>query len=316
MKTWIHRLTRHPETLLTVLALLLVGVITKLDSSFLRLEVQRELSTHIWELALLAIPMTLIILTAGIDLSVGALMGLCAVVVGMTYEAGHSPWIGALAALGVGTLGGFVNGWFISRMRVHPLMITLATLAAYRGIAEGISHARPVSGFPKEFAALGQGSVMGMPIPAWIFIVLMGIALIWLSQTPQGRHCYAIGLNEEASRFSGIPVQRLLLTLYTLSGSAAGLAAVVFVARRNTAKADVGTGMELSVITAVVLGGVSIFGGRGTLIGTCLGLFLLHQTREFVTWHWNREELNWIVLGILLILSVVFQRLFGHKQAS
>jgi len=108
----------------------------------------------------------------------------------------------------------------------------------------------------------------------------------------------------------------MLLGLYTPSGLSAAMAAILFMARRNTAKADIGAGVELGVITAVVMGGGSIFGGRGTLAGVCLGLFLIHETREFVSWHWSRDELNLLALGVLLILSVVFQQLLGHKRAS
>jgi rhamnose transport system permease protein len=199
---------------------------------------------------------------------------------------------------------------------VHPLIITLATMAAYRGMAEGISHAKPVSGFPDSFTWLGQGDWFGLPVAAWVFAVMVGIVLWMMHGRAFGVGICAIGHNETATRFSGLRVDRYLVTLYTFSGFASALAAVLFVARRNTAKADAGMGMELGVITAVVIGGVSIFGGRGTLIGACLGVLLIHETREFVSWHWNRDELNLLALGILLILSVVFQKLLRHKQGS
>jgi rhamnose transport system permease protein len=131
-----------------------------------------------------------------------------------------------------------------------------------------------------------------------------------------GRYIHAIGYNEVATRYSGIRVNRILLGLYCLSGLSASIAAILFMARRNTAKADIGAGVELGVITAVVMGGVSIFGGRGSLFGVCLGLVLIHETREFVSWHWSRDELNLLALGSLLILSVVFQQLLGHKRSS
>ncbi len=260
--------------------------------------------------------MTLIILTAGIDLSVGSVMGLSAITTGMLFQKGLPLPLACSASLLVGIFCGFLNGWFITRMKVHPLIITLATMAAYRGMAEGISHAKPVSGFPDSFTWLGQGDWFGLPVAAWVFAVMVGLVLWMMHGRAFGVGIYAIGHNETATRFSGLRVDRYLVALCTFSGFASALAAVLFVARRNTAKADAGMGMELGVITAVVIGGVSIFGGRGTLIGACLGVLLIHETREFVSWHWNRDELNLLALGILLILSVVFQKLLRHKQGS
>ena len=316
MKQRILNMIWQPETILIVLIGILFTAMGRLDASFLQWEVQRALSSHVWELAIIAIPMTLIILTAGIDLSVGSVMGLSAITTGMLFQKGLPLPLACSASLLVGIFCGFLNGWFITRMKVHPLIITLATMAAYRGMAEGISHAKPVSGFPDSFTWLGQGDWFGLPVAAWVFAVMVGIVLWMMHGRAFGVGIYAIGHNETATRFSGLRVDRYLVTLYTFSGFASALAAVLFVARRNTAKADAGMGMELGVITAVVIGGVSIFGGRGTLIGACLGVLLIHETREFVSWHWNRDELNLMALGILLILSVVFQKLLRHKQGS
>jgi rhamnose transport system permease protein len=278
------------------------------DASFVRPETQIELSTHVWELALLAIPMTFIIITAGIDLSVGSTMALCAVVLGLTYERGVSPWIGAGLALMTGIVAGALNGWFVAKVRVHPLIVTLATLAAYRGVAEGISLARPISGFPAGFT-----NTLSAPVPCVLFVGAAFVAAVVLAKTPFGRSLYAIGYNETATRFSGIAVDRIKLLLYTLSGAAAAVAAVLYVARRNTAKADIGLGIELDVITAVVLGGTSIFGGRGNIVGTLLGILLIHETREFVGWRWHKDELNFIVIGIVLILSVLLNRILTPR---
>lgn len=301
------------ELTLVMLVLIVLGAARGLDPLFLSWEVQRELSTHVWEIAILAIPMTMIIITAGIDLSIGGMMALCAISLGMLYQAGVSPWLAAIAGTFVATFCGVFNGWMITRIKVHPLIVTLATMAAFRGAAEGISQAKPVSGLPDSFAWLGQGELMGMPVPAWIFLAFFVLACCFLLLTPWGKYCYAVGFNPVACRFSGVAVDRLLLGLYAFSGFSSGVAAVLFVARRNTAKADIGMGIELLVITAVVIGGVSIFGGRGHLIGTALGVLLIHETREFVSWRWNRDELNFIVIGSLLILSVLLQRLLSPR---
>ena len=302
----------HETVLFAGLAALLIvaGIV---EPRFVRPATQIELSRHLWEIALLAAPMMLIILTAGIDLSVGSNMALCAVTLGLLYERGASVWLAAAAALLVGLGGGLVNGIFVARLRVHPLIVTLATFSAYRGIAEGISLGRPVSGFPKGFGALAQGTFSGLPLPAWMFLLLAAACALTLTKTPTGRFLYAIGHNETACRFGGIPVARIKVLLYGFAGFMAGVAALVFVARRNTAKADVGTGIELDAITAVVLGGVSIFGGRGNVGGLLLGLLLIHETREFVSWHWNNDELITVVLGALLIGSVLLNSLLARR---
>ena len=300
-----------------VLMALLVGLwimAERLSPEFLSTRAQVSLSTHVWELALLALPMTLIILTAGIDLSVGSTMALSAVVFGLCFKS-HLPLAaGVTLSLLVGAAAGAMNGVFIAYVRVHPLIVTLATLAAYRGIAEGMSFGRPVSGFPASFTQLSLGTLGPVPIPAVIFTVAILTVGLIMSSTPVGLWLSAIGYNETAAEYSGIAVRRIKVLLYTASGLTSALAGLLFVARRNTAKADIGTGMELAVITAVVLGGSSIFGGRGRLFGAVLGILLIHEVREFLSWQWNRDEITLIVIGLLLILAVLADSIVSPKK--
>jgi rhamnose transport system permease protein len=310
MKRYLH------EIVLAGLLVALLLVAGRMEPAFVKPATQLELSTHVWELALLALPMTLIIISAGIDLSVGSMMALCAVVLGLTFEAHVPIWICALLAVATGAVAGLINGVFVAKVNVHPLIVTLATLSAYRGMAEGISLGRPISGFPGNFAWIGQGHVAGLPVPALIFAVVAVVLGVLLARMAAGQALYAMGHNETASRYSGLPVDRLKLFIYALSGTLAGVAAVLFVARRNTAKADVGMGMELDVITAVVLGGTSIFGGRGRLAGTMLGVALIHETREFVSWHWNNDELIQVVIGVLLIAAVLVNTAMAGRKRN
>ncbi|HVP12967.1 MAG TPA: ABC transporter permease [Phycisphaerae bacterium] len=292
----------------------LMVVISQVEPAFASRQVQAELSTHVFELAILALPMTFIMITGGIDLSAGSTMALSAVVLGLTFERGAPPSVAALLAVLAGAMAGALNGVFVAHVHVHPLIVTLATLSAYRGIAEGVSLGRPISGFPEQFTSLGTGTVAGVPLPGIIFALAAlgsGVMLMW---SAFGRRLYAIGFNENACRFSGISVDRIKLMLYTLSGTAAGLAAVIFAARRNTAKADVGLDMELNVITAVVLGGTSVFGGRGTLVGTLLGVALIHETSEFVSWRWHSDESILLAIGVLLVVSVLLNGLLLKRR--
>jgi rhamnose transport system permease protein len=258
------------------------------------------------EVGLVALPMTFIIITGGIDLSVGSIMGLCAIVLGVTWQNLGLPLeLAIVVTLAVGTLAGAANGWFITRIGVPPLIMTLATLALYRGLAEGISQARSVRGYPEWFFQLGQGEVLGVPTQLWILVVAILVAAVVLARTTFGRSLYAIGHNELTARFSGIPVDRYKLAIYTLSGLMAGLAGYIFVSRVSTTRSDMGTGLELDVIAAVVLGGTSIFGGTGSILGTVLGVILIQLLKNGLALTGVKGDATIVVIGSVLILSIL-----------
>lgn len=300
----------HEIALVGLLALLICGA-GIFDPQFLNWRVQSELSNSVWQLVVIAIPMTFVILTGGIDLSVGAAMSLSAVAMGLAKEAGMGLWTSVLIALITGVLCGLINGVLVSKLNSHPLIVTLATMAAYFGLAEGLSHARPISDFPPE-----MGTVFSVQTQCILAIVFVILGLVYLERTVLGQTHSSIGFNERATRFSGLPVDKTKLLAYTLCGLGSGFAAVFFVALRNTAKADIGQGMELQIVTAVVLGGTSVAGGRGGLWGTILGVLLVHETRNFVSWHWERDELNQIVIGVLLISTVLIKKLIDWRRSD
>lgn len=308
------RLITLHEAILAALLVAVLAFAAWLEPSFIGLNTQRELSTHAIELALLSIPTCLVIVSGGIDLSVGSIMALAAVVLGMLHESGINMGVGALAAVAVGAAAGSLNGAFVAAVRVHPLIVTLATFAAFRGLAEGVSLGRPISGFPDFFLRIGSGMALGVPLSVLMVLLIAAAGLVAVRRSVAGAWVYAIGDNERAARYCGIPVDKVKIALYTLNGAAAGLAGVLYVARRNTAKADVGSGMELEVITAVVLGGTSIFGGRGTILGTLLGVALIHELRELVSWHWQHDELVRIVIGTILIASILLNNVVGWRR--
>jgi rhamnose transport system permease protein len=301
------------EVLLLVLLIALFITTGSIEPRFMTLRAQLGLTSDLWPLALLALPMTLIIITGGIDLSVGSTMALASVVLGISYKHNIPLPLACLLAVFASCLCGLLNGFFIAKLNVHPLIVTLATFSAFRGIAEGISLGEPVSGFPDSFQRLA-GDIGSIPLPGILFLILAAIVFVILSGTPFGTTLYAIGYNETAVRFAGHPVRRTKVILYTFSALTAGIASILYTALRNTAKADVGTGLELDVITAVVLGGTSIFGGRGTIPGTLLGILLIHETEKFVSWHYHNNELILIVVGALLILSVLLNTLLSPRR--
>jgi rhamnose transport system permease protein len=266
------------------------------------------------EIGLIAIAMTFVIATGGIDLSVGSILGLVAILTGVFWQnAGLALPLAALAAIAAGTFAGFVNGVIITRFGVPPLIATLATLALYRGLAEGISQARSVRGYPDWFYVLGQGEVLGVPTQLWILVLAAVVASIILAYTRWGRTVYAIGSNEVASRFSGLSVEGTKLALYTASGFAASVAAVIFVSRVSTTRSDMGTGIELDAITAVVLGGTSIFGGRGTVVGTVIGLCLIQALKNGLSLAGVKGDGTIMLIGAVLILAILASNLFERS---
>ncbi len=304
-------LFRH-ETLLFLILLCVGAVLATQNDRFLTSANLLNQTRLMTELGLIAVAMTFVIITGGIDLSVGSILGLSAILVGELWKMGVPLPLAAVLAIAAGTLGGVANGIIITRFRVPPLIATLATLALYRGLAEGISQAQSVRGYPTWFLSLGQGNLLGIPVQLWLLAVVVIIAIVILRVTPIGRAVYAIGNNEAAARYSGIEVDRIKLWIYAASGFLASTAAVVFVARVSTTRSDMGTGLELDAITAVVLGGTSIFGGRGTIIGTLLGLMLIQVLKNGLSLSGVKGDGTVIVIGVVLIVAVVISNLVNR----
>jgi rhamnose transport system permease protein len=261
------------------------------------------------EIGLLALALTPVIVSGGIDLSVGSMMGLSAVIFGMCSE--QMPIAAAaVIAVAVGALGGLLNAAIITRLKMPPLIVTLGTYSLFRGLAEGLTEgAKNYSTFPSSFLFLGQGYFFDQ-IPAQLPVLAAVAVGYWflLHRTTLGRATYAIGCSAEGARYAGIPVNRRLSLLYVLSGTVAGLAALIYVAHMAQAKADAGTSYELLAITAVVLGGTSIFGGRGTILGTVLGLLAIAVLQKGLILADLRAELAGILVGAVLIGAILISK--------
>lgn len=266
------------------------------------------------EVGLVALPMTLIIITGGIDLSVGATFGVSAIMLGYSWQNWGFPLeLAIVVALVVGAVCGLVNGLFIVRVGVPPLIMTLATLALYRGLAEGISQARSARGYPDWFYQMGQGQLFGVPTQLWVLVIATIITAIILARTAFGRSLYAIGNNEVGARFSGIPVGLYKLIIYTFSGFMSGLAAYIFVSRVSTTRSDMGTGLELDVIAAVVLGGTSIFGGTGSIAGTIIGVITIQLLKNGLALTGVTGDSTIIVIGTVLIFSILINNFVQRR---
>jgi len=306
---------RSQEGLLLVILLVIMFVLSRMSERFLTAGNLFALTRLFVEVGLMTLPMTMIIITGGTDLSVGSMFGFTSVMLGAAWSYWGLPLPGAiLVALGFGLLCGAFNGLLITKLKIPPLIVTLATLAIYRGLAYGVSQARSVGGWPKAFQFLGQGYVGPFPVQFLIWVVAAVAAALFLSRTALGRYVYAIGNNETGALFSGIPVDRLKLALYMFSGFMAALAGVVFVSRVTTTRADAATGLELDVIAAVVLGGTSIAGGSGSILGTTLGLLIISLLRNGLTLAGIKGDATVIIIGAVLVLAVWVNRLFAKQR--
>jgi len=303
-------LVRHETILAALLAVALIMLTTQ-SSHFFTIENLLNQCRLMAEMGIVGLGMTFIIVTGGIDLSVGSILGLVAILLGVFWKNVGLPLpVAIVLAIVAGTLAGLFNGFIITRFKAPPMIATLATLALYRGLAEGISESRSVRGYPEWFYVLGQGDVWGIPTQLWVFLALAIVAIFILGVTPFGRGIYAIGSNAVAARFSGIPVNRSLLAIYTASGFLASVAGVIFVSRVSTTRSDMGTGLEFDVITAVVLGGTSIFGGRGTVVGTLLGLMMMQALKNGLLLAGVKGDGTITVIGVVLIVTLIVSNLF------
>jgi rhamnose transport system substrate-binding protein len=270
------------------------------------------------EIGLLALALTPVIITGGIDLSVGSMMGLSAVTLGWLWRDAHLPLPLAIAAtLLLGLVGGGLNALLVARLQLPPLIVTLGTFSLFRGLAEGLTRGiENYSGFPAQFLFLGQGYVGGV-VPAQLFVLVAAAVGFWwwLHRSVYGRALYAIGFSAEGARYAGLPVARRLAWVYVMSGFAASVAAVIYVAHLGQAKSDAGTGYELMAITAVVLGGTSIFGGRGTVWGTLLGLFAVVVLQNGLRLSAQPAELAGILTGALLLVTIILDRYSPRRAA-
>ena len=256
--------------------------------------------------AIVALGMTLVIVTGEIDVSVGSNVGLCAASLAVAIEQGLPLEAAMLAGVLAGTLAGLFNGVMVAYAGLPSLVVTLGTLALYRGMALIMLKERGVHSFPEWYQSLGFETIAGTPVP-WssiIFVLLFLGFAVYLHATRWGRGLYAIGNNREAARFSGIDVRRAILGVFATSGVMCSIAAIVLTAYLASARADTATGLELPVITAVVLGGVSIFGGSGTLVGVLLALLVLAFVQNALGLAGVTPEEQQIVTGAVLIVTL------------
>jgi ribose transport system permease protein len=310
----IRFLEKHGILLVLVVLVVFFSVTT---DAFLKTENLLNVTRQVAMLGISAVGMTLVILTAGIDLSVGSLMSLvniaCAI---LMVKAGIHPVAAVLISLVLSGLVGLANGLIITKIKIPPLITTLGMMTVLRGLSYVLCDGVPIWGFPDGFRVLGQGYISIVPIPVIIMFLVFALGWVFLHKTAYGRYVYGIGGNEEASRLSGIRVQRIKCLVYILSGLLTGIAAIIMLSRLNTGQPKIGLGFELQVITAVVLGGVSIFGGQGRLVGVLIGVMIMGVLSNGMIILDISEYYQQIIRGVVLLSAVAFDNWSTKRRTT
>lgn len=305
----------------SVIALLIMCIaLSFLSDRFLTPEngwnVMRQISVNI----VISVGMTLVILTGGIDLSVGSILALAGAVTAVMLKFGAeieslNVYLGftLLGALLGGTLVGAFLGWFngltITRFKVPPFVATLAMLTIARGLTMLLTGGFPITGFSNEMAFIGTGWFLGVPMPVWISAVVVFMAVVLTKKTRLGRHIYAVGGNETAAELSGLKIKRIKLIVYTIAGALAGIGGILVTSRLDSAQSNAGTGFELDSIAAVVIGGTSLSGGKGTIPGTVQGALIIGILNNGLVLLNVSPFWQQVIKGLVILLAVVIEKL-------
>jgi ribose transport system permease protein len=255
-------------------------------------------------IAIMSVGMTYVIITAGIDLSVGSIIALSGCMTAWFLVEGYPIWLSVLIGLALGALTGIVNGLLIVKVRLAPFIATLGTMGIARGLVLALTMGYPIQPFPEAFEVIGRGYLGPIPIPVVIMTVVVIAGHIFLSRTTIGRYIYYVGSNPTAARLSGLNVGRILILVYTVAGLLSGLAAVVLVSRLTSAQSNMGTGWELDAIAAVVIGGTSLAGGEGSVLGSLIGAALMGVIKNALILLGVNVYWQSVVIGIVIVLAV------------
>ena len=303
------------EGFLAIILLVIVIVNSLISESFLSIENQINLFVLSIEKVIIVLIMAKIIINAEIDLSVASMMGLSACALGWFVESGMSMPMALIGSITIGAIGGAFNGFWITVVKLPSLVVTLAMLIGFRGIARVLIGDRSIKMFPQWFEDLGQQPLFwNIPFSVMIFMALLICVVIILEYTGFGRHIYTIGINQNVALYSGINVARVKMLLFIFSGTISALAGILYAARLGTVRGDMGLGFELDIITIVLLGGVSIFGGSGSIYGVILSILIVLYLRNGMSLSNITGHLQTGVIGVLLILSVLIPNVLENMK--
>jgi ribose/xylose/arabinose/galactoside ABC-type transport system permease subunit len=289
--------------------ILLIVVFSLLSPTFLTALNVVNILTQVAITGMIAIGMTYVILSQGIDLSVGSIIGLGGVISALLARLQIGVFIPLLLTIALGAFIGFAfNGFFIAKLKLAPFIVTLGSMSIARGLALIISKTQAVYGLDKRFLFIGSGNIAGIPLPAICFILLVAVAYFLEKNIPFFRHIYAVGDNETAAKLAGVSVQRVRFAVYTISGAVSGMAAAFLTARVAAAEAATGSGYELTAIGAVVIGGTSLNGGKGSVLFTLVGVLILGVLDNGFNMMNVTSYYQQVVKGIFIVLAVLLDR--------
>ena len=290
--------------------ILLIIVVSILNPSFLDLSNLLNLLRQISINGLIAFGMTFIILTGGIDLSVGSILALSSAFIALMITSGVDPIIALIIGVLIGFVLGAVNGLLVTKGNMAPFIATLATMTIFRGLTLVITDGNPITNLGDSylFQLFGKGYFIGIPVPAVTMIIVFGILLIILQKTTFGRHTYAIGGNEVAAKISGIKVNKIKILIYGISGLMSALAGGILTSRLNSAQPTAGTSYELDAIAAVVLGGTSLTGGKGRIVGTLIGVLIIGVLNNGLNLLGVSSFYQQVVKGVVILIAVLIDR--------
>lgn len=285
-------------------------VISCLNTSFIEPSNLKNLLRQVSINALISFGMTFVILTGGIDLSVGSILALSSVFMGSFIKGGMDPVFGIVLACLIGAALGSINGIVITYGKVAPFIATLATMTIFRGLTLVYTNGNPISGLTENetFLNFGQGYFLGLPVPAVMMLIMFGVLYFVLHKTPLGRKTYAVGGNEKVSFIAGIKINRIKIFAYTVTGFLCGMAGAILTSRLNSAQPTAGTGYELDAIAAVVLGGTSLSGGKGRIVGTIIGALIIGTLNNGLNILNVSSFYQQVVKGIVILLAVLMDR--------
>lgn len=289
---------------LYILLLVLIIVVSVLNTNFLSAQNIKNIFQQVSINGILAVGMTFVIITGGIDLSVGSLLGFSGVIAASLVSGGGNPLLAVLAGIAAGLVFGVINGVLVSYAKIVPFIVTLGMLSIARGFTNVYTHGSPIIKLNKAFTALGQSSFLGIGLPVWIFVCMLLVGYVLLHTTKLGRYTLAVGGNESAAKTSGINTAKIKMFAYTFTGFCCGLAGILMTAKTNAGAPNAGTGYELDAIAAAIIGGTSPSGGKGSIFGTLLGVLIFGIIQNALDILNVSSYIQQVIKGLIIIGAV------------
>lgn len=288
--------------------LILCIVISFITPRFLSVSNIKNILTQVSVNAVIAVGMSFVILTGGIDLSVGSILAISGAVAASIVKSTGNLFLAIIVALAIGSIVGLINGILVSKGRIQAFIVTLSTMIIFRGVTYVYTNGTPISGLGQSFSSIGNMMVLGIPIPVVFMVIVFGIAFYVLSQTRYGRYIYALGGNEDSARLSGINTDKIKTLVYVICGAAAALSGIIVTSRIGSASPNAGVGFELDAIAAVVLGGTTLVGGEGSVVGTIIGALIIGVLNNGLNLMNVSPFYQSIIKGIVILLAVMSEK--------